>query len=136
MEAPASEAVMSWDAVLALGNARPDDIAERVAALEPDDVACIIYTSGTGGLPKGVLATHRNILANCRGAYQLLEMLGLGDEVFLSFLPLSHSYEHTAGTDVPDLDRRADLFRRGRRYAGRQPARGAADDHDRGAAAL
>ena len=38
--------------------------------------------------------------------------------------------------DVPDLDRRRDLFRRGRRHAGRQPARGAADDHDRGAAAL
>jgi len=101
MEAPDSEAVMSWDAVMALGNARPDDIAERVARLEPHDVACIIYTSGTGGLPKGVLATHRNILANCAGAYYLLEMLGLGDEVFLSFLPLSHSYEHTAGLMFP-----------------------------------
>src|SRR6185312_4257354 len=71
VEGPASEAVLGWDAVLALGNARPDDIAERVAALDPDDVACIIYTSGTGGLPKGVLATHRNILANFRGAYHL-----------------------------------------------------------------
>jgi long-chain acyl-CoA synthetase len=101
METPASEAVLGWDTVLALGNARPDDIAERVAALAPDDVACIIYTSGTGGLPKGVLATHRNILANCRGAFHLLEMLGLGDEVFLSFLPLSHSYEHTAGLMFP-----------------------------------
>jgi long-chain acyl-CoA synthetase len=101
METPASEAVLGWDAVLALGSARPDDITERVAALAPDDVACIIYTSGTGGLPKGVLATHRNILANCRGAFHLLEMLGLGDEVFLSFLPLSHSYEHTAGLMFP-----------------------------------
>ncbi len=101
MEAPDSEAVLAWDAVLALGAARPDDIAERIAALAPDDVACIIYTSGTGGLPKGVLATHRNIIANCRGAYHLLEMLGLGDEVFLSFLPLSHSYEHTAGLMFP-----------------------------------
>src|SRR5205085_7563161 len=64
-------------------------------------VACIIYTSGTGGAPKGVLLSHRNIIANCRGAYRLLEMLGLGDEKFLSFLPLSHSYEHTAGMFFP-----------------------------------
>ena len=59
--------------------------ADRVAALAPDDTACIIYTSGTGGVPKGVLLSHRNIIANCRGAYRLLEMLGLGDEIFLSF---------------------------------------------------
>ncbi len=47
------------------------------------------------------MTTHRNILANCRGAFRLLEALGLGDEVFLSFLPLSHSYEHTAGLMFP-----------------------------------
>ena len=69
--------------------------------MAPDDVACLIFTSGTGGVPKGVMTTHRNILANCRGAYRLLELLGLGDEVFLSFLPLSHSYEHTAGMMFP-----------------------------------
>ena len=61
----------------------------------------MIYTSGTGGLPKGVMTTHRNILANCRGAYRSAGKLGLGDEVFLSFLPLSHSYEHTAGMMFP-----------------------------------
>ncbi len=87
--------------MLALGGAERDDIAERVAALTPDDTACIIYTSGTGGVPKGVMLSHRNIIANCRGAYRLLEMLGLGDEIFLSFLPLSHSYEHTAGLMFP-----------------------------------
>jgi len=48
-----------------------------------------------------VLLSHRNIIGNCRGAYKLLEMLGLGEEVFLSFLPLSHSYEHTAGMFFP-----------------------------------
>jgi long-chain acyl-CoA synthetase len=101
MDAPAPEGARRWDEVLALGDAPPDDVGERVAAIAPDDIACIIYTSGTGGLPKGVLATHRNLLANCRGAYHLLEMLGLGDEVFLSFLPLSHSYEHTAGLMFP-----------------------------------
>ena len=64
--------------------AEPDDIAGRVAALGPDDIACIIYTSGTGGVPKGVMTSHGNILANCHGAFRLLETLGLGDEVFLS----------------------------------------------------
>ena len=93
--------VLSWDEVLARGEAAADDTGKRVAALMPDDIACLIYTSGTGGTPKGVMTTHRNILANCRGAHRLLEILGLGDDVFLSFLPLSHSYEHTAGMMFP-----------------------------------
>jgi long-chain acyl-CoA synthetase len=101
MDGPAPDGAHEWDDVLALGNAQEDDIAARVAELSPDDTACIIYTSGTGGLPKGVLVTHRNIIANCRGAFYLLEMIGLSDEVFLSFLPLSHSYEHTAGLMFP-----------------------------------
>ena len=108
--------LLSWDEVMAHGG---DDVGNDagaiVADLAPDDIACLIYTSGTGGVPKGVMTSHGNILANCRGAYRLLEILGLGDEVFLSFLPLSHAYEHTARPDVPDLDRRADLFRRRRR---------------------
>jgi long-chain acyl-CoA synthetase len=93
--------LVSWSDALAKGDETADDIAERVAELAPDDVACLIFTSGTGGSPKGVMTTHRNILANCRGAFRLLEILGLGDEVFLSFLPLSHSYEHTAGMMFP-----------------------------------
>ena len=93
--------LLSWDTMLADGAKRADDAAQTVAAIEPDDIACLIYTSGTGGTPKGVMTTHRNILANCRGAYRVLETLGLGDEVFLSFLPLSHSYEHTAGGMFP-----------------------------------
>jgi len=93
--------LLSWDEMLARGFERPGDIGEVVAAIEPDDTACLIYTSGTGGIPKGVMTSHRNIIANCRGAYRVLEQLGLGDEVFLSFLPLSHSYEHTAGEMFP-----------------------------------
>ncbi|HEY1300984.1 MAG TPA: AMP-dependent synthetase/ligase, partial [Stellaceae bacterium] len=93
--------VLTWDEVLARGEAGPGDPEAIVAGLEPDDTACLIYTSGTGGAPKGVMTSHRNILANCRGAYRLLEILGLGDEVFLSFLPLSHAYEHTAGMMFP-----------------------------------
>jgi len=100
-ETPANLDLRAWDDVLALGSGSRDDLAERIAALSPDDTACIIYTSGTGGVPKGVMLSHRNIIANCRGAFVLLEMLGLGDEKFLSFLPLSHSYEHTAGMMFP-----------------------------------
>ena len=80
---------------------RRNDLRARIAALSPEDTACLIYTSGTGGVPKGVMLSHRNIIGNCRGAYRLLEQLGLGEEVFLSFLPLSHSYEHTAGLMFP-----------------------------------
>src|SRR5690606_8434101 len=66
------------------------------------DVCCFIYTSGTGGTPKGVMLTHGSILANCFGAYHLLvDFFGAGREVFLSFLPLSHAYEHTAGQFFP-----------------------------------
>jgi long-chain acyl-CoA synthetase len=100
-ETPLPVPIRLWDEVLALGAAQPDDLADRIAALKPDDTACIIYTSGTGGVPKGVMLSHRNVIGNCRGAYRLLEMLGLGEEVFLSFLPMSHSYEHTAGMMFP-----------------------------------
>ncbi len=93
--------LLSWDDMLARGAQQTDDTAELIATIGSDDVACLIYTSGTGGTPKGVMMSHRNILANCRGAYRVLETLGLGDEVFLSFLPLSHSYEHTAGEMFP-----------------------------------
>ena len=93
--------LLAWDAMLGYVPDGPDDIDETIAAIEPDDIACLIYTSGTGGTPKGVMTTHRNILANCRGAHRVLATLGLGDEVFLSFLPLSHSYEHTAGGMFP-----------------------------------
>ena len=90
-----------WDDVMARGAGLADDVSSWVAAIGRDDVACLIYTSGTGGVPKGVMTTHANILANCYGAFRLLETIGLGDEVFLCFLPLSHSYEHTAGMMFP-----------------------------------
>ena len=75
----------------------PDDIAAMAAAIDGETLACLIYTSGTGGAPKGVMLPHRAILANCRGAFELLLPLDLHDETYLSFLPLSHSYEHTCG---------------------------------------
>ncbi len=58
--------------------------------------ACIIYTSGTSGNPKGVVLSHGGILSNCEGAVELLKKLTVKkDPVFLTWLPLSHSYEHT-----------------------------------------
>ena len=90
---------LTWADALARGAVAPP--LQRAAALGGDDLACFIYTSGTGGRPKGVMLTHGNILANLRGAWGLLERIGLGREVFLSFLPLSHAYEHTAGQFFP-----------------------------------
>ena len=59
------------------------------------DVACIIYTSGTQGNPKGVILSHGGILNNCEGAYELLKSFISKRPNFLTWLPLSHSYEHT-----------------------------------------
>ena len=90
-----------WDQVLAMGDEAGLDVEASARAIDREETACFIYTSGTGGRPKGVMLTHRSILANCMGAYWLLHSIGLGDEVFLSLLPLSHSYEHTAGLFFP-----------------------------------
>ena len=82
----------------------PDDVEAEAGKSHRGDSACIIYTSGTGGLPKGVVLSHGAIICNCMGADELLKSLpGYGEdtEVFLSFLPLSHSYEHTAGQFFP-----------------------------------
>jgi len=58
--------------------------------------ACIIYTSGTSGNPKGVILSHGGILSNCEGAIELLKpLIKIKDPIFLTWLPLSHSYEHT-----------------------------------------
>jgi long-chain acyl-CoA synthetase len=78
-------------------DASPDDVSQAAGMIAPDALACLIYTSGTGGVPKGVMLAHRSILSNCRGAFELLRPLGLREEVYLSYLPTAHSYEHTVG---------------------------------------
>ncbi len=78
-------------------------VEARIGSIGRGDTACIIYTSGTGGAPRGVLQHHGAILCNVAGAAEILsEDFGLGDdERFLSFLPLSHAYEHTGGQYLP-----------------------------------
>ena len=92
-----SPGLLHWSDLVA-DTASADDIALEATAIPGTALACLIYTSGTGGAPKGVMLPHRSILSNCRGAFELLRPLHLHDEVYLSYLPTSHSYEHTVGT--------------------------------------
>ena len=64
-------------------------------SIKRNDPTCIIYTSGTQGNPKGVILSHGGILNNCNGALDILRPLLTDQTRFLTWLPLSHSYEHT-----------------------------------------
>ena len=76
--------------------------ARAEAEFKREDLACIIYTSGTGGAPRGVQQHHGAILLNVAGCVDIISNdFGWGDEVFLSFLPLSHAYEHSGGQFLP-----------------------------------
>ncbi|WP_390549715.1 AMP-dependent synthetase/ligase [Qipengyuania sp. MTN3-11] len=78
-------------------------VEQRIAGIGRETTACIIYTSGTGGAPRGVKQHHGAILCNVAGAAEILiNDFGLDpEERFLSFLPLSHAYEHTGGQFLP-----------------------------------
>ena len=97
-----------WSALIS-GDAAPArlSVGARIAAIGRQETACIIYTSGTGGAPRGVLQHHGAILCNVDGAAHILaedfgwDADGKETEVFLSFLPLSHAYEHTGGQYLP-----------------------------------
>ncbi len=90
-----------WDQVMEASEGRVEEVFDAVRTLKRDDTACIIYTSGTGGAPKGVMLHHGAILHNAAGATAVVEELGLKDDVFLCFLPLSHAYEHSGGQFLP-----------------------------------
>ena len=90
-----------WHDLIAKHPADPATVAAQ-ADFTRDDLACIIYTSGTGGSPRGVMQHHGAILHNVNGCCTVIsEDFGWEDEVFLSFLPLSHAYEHTGGQHFP-----------------------------------
>lgn len=76
----------------------PATLAPR-AGPQPDELAALVYTSGTTGKPKGVMLTHDNIVENVKAT--LRRVTPREDDVFLSFLPLSHTFERTAGYYLP-----------------------------------
>ena len=94
-------AIHEWQALI---DGHPADVAGVRAGVTATraDLACLIYTSGTGGSPRGVRQHHGAILCNAGGAATVIEEdFPKEDEVFLSFLPLSHAYEHSGGQFLP-----------------------------------
>src|SRR3546814_9521919 len=92
-------AVHDWDGLVTGGEAQVEEAKARGLSMTREDLACLIYTSGTGGAPRGVMQHHGAILHNGAGAAEILvNDFGIGEnETFLSFLPLSHAYEHSGG---------------------------------------
>ena len=91
-----------WADMVQGSDADVAELTEEMANVGRDELACIIYTSGTGGAPRGVMLHHGSIICNVDGAAQVLrEDFGLDNERFLSFLPLSHAYEHSGGQFLP-----------------------------------
>ena len=99
--------VHDWHALIAARAPHLEEDRQALAAratARREDLACLIYTSGTGGAPRGVRQHHGAILRNIAGAITIIEQdfePAPYPERFLSFLPLSHAYEHTAGQFMP-----------------------------------
>ena len=95
------EGLMSFEAVMALGARHEEDLGPKIdAALsagKPDDVAIIVYTSGTTGMPKGAMLTHRNML---HSAAEVVRTVGLSQSTYsvLCYLPLCHVAERSFST--------------------------------------
>ena len=85
--------ILSKDIWLASGK----DIQELPEGPKPEDLAAIVYTSGTTGRPKGVMLTHHNVVENVIATLIHIAPAPKPGYVFLSFLPLSHTFERTAG---------------------------------------
>jgi len=90
-----------WNALIA-AQSKDFEACAAAADFQREDVACIIYTSGTGGAPRGVMQHHGAILHNVEGCLDIISNdFGWDEEVFLSFLPASHAYEHSGGQFFP-----------------------------------
>ena len=76
---------------------------QKIPKIKKSEISSIIYTSGTGGKPKGVVLSHESIFHNLEGALEVIKDFGFRNHRFLSFLPLSHSYERMAGLYFPLL---------------------------------
>jgi long-chain acyl-CoA synthetase len=91
-----------WKALIAGETPDVAAVAAEAETMRREDLACLIYTSGTGGAPRGVMQHHGAILHNVEGCIHVItEDFGIGEEVFLSFLPASHAYEHSGGQYFP-----------------------------------
>jgi long-chain acyl-CoA synthetase len=87
---------------LTSGDSDVDGLRKDIDKVGRSDLACLIYTSGTGGAPRGVQQHHGAILHNLEGCTDIISTdFGWEDEVFLSFLPASHAYEHSGGQHFP-----------------------------------
>lgn len=90
-----------WSELVARGGSL-EAVKQRIAGMKREDLACLIYTSGTGGAPRGVRQHHGAILHNTAACIDVIANdFGWDDEVFLSFLPASHAYEHSGGQMFP-----------------------------------
>lgn len=91
----------SWSEIIRDEDHDVATLAKHAEQLKRDDLACIIYTSGTGGAPKGVMLHHGALLHNCEAAIEILKDFLLTENRFLSFLPLSHAYGHMGDLFLP-----------------------------------
>lgn len=85
------QGVSNYTEIISKGKNSTADIQSVMNAIQPNDLATLLYTSGTTGTPKGVMLTHDNIVSNVTACEHLCPV-GPGDNA-LSFLPLCHSYE-------------------------------------------